>query len=180
MGKAMPVIAVILSALMGWFVYWLIRFDGIEVLASYFSAAARQRRIQRARDAEAKAAARSVTEARDGALALLIKLGSVDHDLLPGAKSIIDDAASNVFGYGDKLVEHRTFAEYVARNTPSFSVLFRELTPVFEKQLSVSERQDFVDLLQEVAEAGGGLTSVREAMIDEVKAKLLPQRPVRA
>ncbi len=175
----MPVIAVILSALMGWFVYWLVRFDGVETLASYFSAAARQRRMQRNRDAEAKAAARSVTEARDGALALLIKLGSVDHAVLPAVESIIDDAARNVFAYGDKLVEHRTFAEYVARNTPSFSVLFRELTPVFEKQLSVSERRDLIELMQEVAEAAGGMTPGRREMIDEVKGKLLPQRPAR-
>ncbi|WP_448952601.1 hypothetical protein [Labrys neptuniae] len=175
----MPVIAVILSALMGWVVFWLVRYDGHEVVASYFSAAARQRRMQRARDAEAKAAVRSVTEARDGALALLIKLGSVDHAVLPAAENLIDGAARTVFAYGDKLVEHRTFADYVARNTPSFSVLFRELAPLFDKQLSRDERHDLVDLMHKVAEAAGGMTPARREMLDEVQARLLPQRTVR-
>ena len=175
----MPVIALILSALMGWVVFWLIRFDGHEVIASYFSAAARQRRMQRARDAEVKAAVRSVTEARDGALALLIKLGSVDHAVLPAAESLIDEAARTVFGYGDKLVEHRTFAEYVARNTPSFSVLFRELVPLFEKQLAAGERKDLIDLMHKVAEAAGGMTPARREMLDEVQARLLPPKAAR-
>lgn len=175
----MPVIAAVLSALMGWLVYWLIRLDGIDAIAAQFSAAARARRAQRNRDAEAKVAVRSVTEARDGALALLIKIGSVDHALLPGAKAIIDDTASTVFGYGEKLVDHQTFAEYVARNTPSFSVLFRELAALFNKQLSASEKQDLIGLLRKVAEAAGGMTPAREAMIDEVRTRLLPQRPSR-
>lgn len=176
----MPGIVAILSGLVGLFVYWLIRLDGMDAIAAQFSAAARARRAQRSRDAEARAAVRSVTEPRDGALALMIKLGSVDDVLLPGAATLVEDAARNVFGYGDKVVEHRTFAEYVARNTPSFSVLFRELAPTFDKKLSPDEKRDLIKLLREVADAAGGMTPVREAMIDEVQARLLPQKPARA
>ena len=43
----MPVIALILSTLMGAFVYWLIRLDGLDVIASYFSAAAMRKRGRR-------------------------------------------------------------------------------------------------------------------------------------
>lgn len=175
----MPFIALIASALMGSFVYWLVRLDGLDVLASYFSAAARQRRMQRARDAEARSAVRSVTEARDGALALLVRLASVDGTVLPAADRLIDETARTVFGYGDRLVERRTFAEFVARNTPTFSVLFRELSPLFEKQLSTEERQNLVDLMQKVAEAAGGMTPAREGMIDEVRSRLLPLKAAR-
>lgn len=175
----MPFIALILSTLVGAFVYWLIRLDGLEVVASYFSAAARQRRMQRARDVETRAAVRSVTEARDGALALLVRLASVDGTVLPAADRLIGETAANVFGYGDNLVERRTFAEFVARNTPTFSVLFRELAPLFDKQLSTEERQSLVDLMHKVAEAAGGMTPARQGMIEEVQARLLPQRTVR-
>ncbi len=180
LGKAMPVIALILSTLMGAFVYWLIRLDGLDVVASYFSAAARQRRLQRARDAQARSAVRSVSEARDGALALLVRLASVDGAVLPAADRLIDETARTVFGYGDQLTERRTFAEFVARNTPTFSVLFRELTPLFDKQLSTEERQGLVDLMQKVAEAAGGMTPARQDMIEEVRSRLLPQRTARA
>jgi hypothetical protein len=44
-------------------VFWLIRFNGVEVIASYFSAAGRQRRMQRARDAEAGGGLTPVREA---------------------------------------------------------------------------------------------------------------------
>ncbi len=124
---------------------------------------------------------RSVTEARDGALALLIKLGSVDHAVLPAAESLIDEAARTVFGYGDKLVEHRTFAEYVARNTPSFSVLFRELVPpLFEKQLA-AESKDLIDLvLQGWLRLLVAWTPARREMLDEVQASFVASQARRA
>jgi hypothetical protein len=175
----MPEIVAALSGLVGLFVYWLIRLDGLDIIGAQFSASARARRMARNRDALARAAVRSVTEPRDGALALLVKIGSVDDILLPGAAAIVEDAARNIFGYGDKVTEHRTFAEYVARNTPSFSVLFRELAPLFDTKLATDEKRDLVGLLGEVAQAAGGMTPVRQAMIDEVKARLLPEKPVR-
>ena len=150
--------------MLGWLVYWLVRLDGFDVIAAQFNTVARAGRAKVNLEAAARAAARSVAEPHDGARALLVKLVCVDNVILPSAKAIINDAARDTFGYGNKVVEHRTFAENVARNTPSFSVLFRELVHLFDKKLSTRERHDLLDLLQDAAMAAG-LTSVREEMI---------------
>ena len=155
----MPEIVLVRSGLLDWLVYWLVRLDGFNVIAAPFNTVARAGRAKVNLEAAARAAARSVAEPRDGALALLVKLVSVDNMILPSAEAIIDDAAHDTFGYGNKGVEHRTFAENVARNMPSFSVLFRELAHLLDKKLSTDERHDLFDLLHNVAMAAG-VTSV--------------------
>jgi uncharacterized tellurite resistance protein B-like protein len=173
-----PEIVLVLSGLLGWLVYWLVRLDGFDVIAA-LNTVARPGRAKVNLEAAARAAARSVAEPRDGALALLVKLVSVDNVIVPSAEAIIDDAARDTFFYGNNVVEHRTFAEYVARNTPSFSVLFRELAHLFDKKLSTDERHDLLGLLHDVAMAAG-MTSVREEMITKVRTRLLPEKRTRA
>jgi hypothetical protein len=175
-----PGIVPVLSGLLGWLVYWLVRLEGFDLIAAQFKTAARAGRAKVYLEAAARTAGRSVAEPRDGALVLIVKLGSVDNVNVPGAEAIIENAARDTFGNGNKVFEHRTFAEYVARNTPSFSVLFRELAPLFDKKLSTDERHDLLDLLHDVAMAAGGMTSVREEMITKVRTRLLPEKRTRA
>jgi len=172
----MPVLIALASAFAGGLIYWLVRLDGHVVVHAMFSAAARERRMRRSLDTQARAAVRSVTEPRDGALALMIRLGSADGVLLPAAERVVDHAGREIFGYGAKLTEHRAYADYVARNTPSFALLFREMAPLLEQKLAAAEREQLVGLLEEVAEAAGGITQARREMIDEVRARLLPTR----
>jgi len=169
----MPVLIALISAFTGGFVYWLVRLDGLDVIAAMFSASARERRARHNLDSQARAAARSVNEPRDAALALMVRIGSVDGALLPAAESVVEEAARDIFAYGSAMTEHRAYAEYVARNTPNFSMLFRETSPVLNK-LTSSERLQLVGLLEDVAKAAGGITVARQEMIDEVRAKLLP------
>ena len=172
----MPVLIALVSAFAGGLIYWLVRLDGHVVVHAMFSAAARERRMRRSLDSQARAAARSVTEPRDAALALMVRLGSVDGTLLPAAETVVDHAARQVFGFGAEMTEHRAYADYVARNTPSFSVLFREMAPLLSQKLATNERAQLIDLLEEVAKAAGGINEARREMIEEVRTKLLPTR----
>ena len=176
----MPGIVPVLSGLLGWLVYWLVRLEGFDLIAAQFKTAARAGRAKVYLEAAARTAGRSVAEPRDGALVLIVKLGSVDNVNVPGAEAIIENAARDTFGNGNKVFEHRTFAEYVARNTPSFSVLFREPAPLV-RQEAVNRREARSSRSPaRCAMAAGGMTSVREEMITKVRTRLLPEKRTRA
>jgi hypothetical protein len=179
-GICVPDIVLVLSGQLGWLLYWLVRLDGFDVIAAQFNTGAWVGRAKVNLEVAARAAARSVAKPRDCALALLVKLVSVDSVILPSAEAIIDDMARDAFGYGNKVIDHRTFAVYVPRNTPSFSVQFCELAPLLDKKLSIDESHDFLDLLHDLAMAAGGMTSVREEMITKVRTRLLPEKRTRA
>ena len=172
----MPIIIALVSGLLGWGLYWFFRLDGLEWIRDHFHERRRERRRVLNQEARERAAANAVAEPRDAALALLIKIGSIGDSLLPAAETLIEQAARDVFGFGPELPEKRIFAGFVARNTPTFAVLFRELAPLLQRTLSTDECGQLVALLERVAAAAGGMTPEREAAIAEVRGRLLPTK----
>ncbi|MDQ0468413.1 hypothetical protein [Labrys wisconsinensis] len=172
----MPIIITLITGLLGWGLYWFFRLDGLDWLRAHFDAKRRDKRLRLSQEARERAAANTLVDARDAALALMIKFGSIGGSLLPAAETVIDEAARDVFGYGPNFAEKRVFAGFVARNTPSFGVLFREVAPLLDKALAPEERAQLVTLLERVAAAAGGVTPEREAAVEEVRTRLMPAR----
>jgi hypothetical protein len=172
----MPVIIALVSGLIGWGLYWFFRLGGLEQLRNHLSERRREQRRLLSLESRQRAAANTLTEPRDAALALMIKFGSIGGSLLPAAKTVIDEAALKVFDFGTALTEKRIFAGFVAHNTPTFTGLFREVAPLLDKTLSSEERAQLIGLLESVGVAAGGMTPEREAAIEEVRNRLMPAR----
>lgn len=173
----MPILIALVSGLLGWGLIWFIRFDGHLWMRDQFSERRREARRRQNRELAERAAATTITDPRDAALALMIKLGSADGAVLPAVEPLLAEINRDLFHYGEAFVEKRSFAGFVAGNTPTFSILFREVADILEKRLSRAEREQLVELLGQVALTAGGLTSAREAAIEEVRMRLLSRRP---
>ena len=147
----MPVILLIVSSLAFWALYWFVQMGGIE----HF----RERRKQReddakravAREASRLAPLRAVDDPRDAATVLMLLIARANGDPTRERIALIEDKLRTVFGFERELTERMTQARFIARQTASFEDAAAVFAEMFRKRLTSEERQELVEMLEEVA-----------------------------
>lgn len=147
----MPVILLILSTLAFWALYWFVQMGGLEHY--------QQRKKQREDDAQRAAAKekarlaplRAVDDPRDAATILMLLIARANGDPTRERIALIESKLRTVFGFERELTERMTQARYLAKQTDSFEDAAAVFAEMFNKRLTRDERQDLIEMLEDVA-----------------------------
>jgi uncharacterized tellurite resistance protein B-like protein len=147
----MPIIALVLSTLAIWFVYWFVRMGGIDHVWGVFSRKHREARLIISRDIERTAALRAVDDPRDAATILMLLIARTGGDPTREQIGVIETTVRAVFGFGGELTERMTQARFIASQADNFEHAAGLLCDLLKKRLTVDERHQLIAMLEEVA-----------------------------
>jgi uncharacterized tellurite resistance protein B-like protein len=162
----MPIIAVVLSTLTVWTVYWFVRMGGIE----HFRAKQAQRkeadRLARAKEAERNAPLRAIDDPRDAAVILMLLMAREGGDPTREQIAAIEKIVRTTFGFEDDLRARMTQARFIASRADSFAQAAALFADLFNKRLTLDERRQLVEMVEQVA----NLEGPHEAHVEAVDA----------
>jgi uncharacterized tellurite resistance protein B-like protein len=147
----MPVIALILSTLLFWLIYWFVRMDGIDHLQERFTKRKDEAKKLAAREASRLAPLRAVDDPRDAAAVLMLLVARAHGDPTREQIAAIENKLRTVFGFERELTERMTQARFIARQAESFEQAAGVFADLFKRQLTGDERQHLIEMLEEVA-----------------------------
>jgi hypothetical protein len=148
----MPIVALVISALAFWFIFWFFRMGGLEQMRE---AAARRKdaaRLAKARESERMAPLRAVDDPRDAAVILMLLMARVGGDPTREQIAAIEKTVGSVFGADYDLANHMRQARFIAGRADSFEQAAGLFTDLFVKRLTDDERRQLVRMVEEVAE----------------------------
>jgi uncharacterized tellurite resistance protein B-like protein len=162
--RNMPVIALVLSTLAIWLIYWFVRMGGIDHVRGMFHRKSEEARRIIAREAERTAALRAVDDPRDAATILMLLIARTGHDPTREQIAVIEKTVRAVFGFDRDLSERMTQARFIASRADSFDHAAGFLSDLLKKRLSSDERHELIAMLEEVAGHDGPSEAQTEAI----------------
>jgi uncharacterized tellurite resistance protein B-like protein len=153
--QAMPIIALILSTLVFWLLYWFIRMGGLDHLRERSTQRKEEARRQAAREAARLAPLRAIDDPRDAAAILMLLVARADGDPTREQIAAVENILRSIFGFERELTERMTQARFIAKQTDSFEQAAAVFAGLFKQRLTSDERQQLVDMLEEVARHEG-------------------------
>jgi hypothetical protein len=150
----MPIV-LILSTLALWTVYWFVRMGGIDHFRAKQAERDEADRLAKAQAAKRDAPLRTVDDPRDAAVILMVLMAREGGDPTREQIAAIEGIARTTFGFEHDLHARMTQARFIASRAIGFvqaAVVFADL---FNKRLTVDEKRQLVDMVQEVANFEG-------------------------
>ena len=151
----MPIIALILSTLLFWLLYWFIRMGGLDHLRERSAQRKEEARRQAAREAARVAPLRAIDDPRDAAAILMLLVARADGDPTREQIAAVENILRSMFGFERELTERMTQARFIAQQADSFERAAAVFAVLFKQRLTSDERQQLVDMLEEVARNEG-------------------------
>ena len=170
----MPIIALILSGLAFWLLYWFFRLDGFSKVQAIFSRRSQEARLIIARERERTAPLTAVDDPRDAATILMLLIVRTGGDPTREQIAAIETTVRAVFGIDRELTEHMTQARFIASRADGFEQAAGLFSNLLNKRLNVTEKHQLIAMLEEVAEP----TEAQTESIAALKRRLglAPQR----
>jgi uncharacterized tellurite resistance protein B-like protein len=147
----MPIIALILSTLAFWLLYWFVRMHGIDRLQHALSQRKRVVRLRAAREAERLAPLRAVDDPRDAATVLMLLVARANGDPTRDQIAAIEQRMRNVFGFEQELTERMVQARFIAGRSDGFEHAAGMFADLFKRRLTPDERRQLVGMLEDIA-----------------------------
>jgi hypothetical protein len=151
----MPIVALILGSLALWTVYWFVRMGGID----HFRAKQAQRneadRLAKAQAAARDAPLRTVDDPRDAAVILMLLMAREGGDPTREQIAAIEGIARATFGFEHDLRDRMAQARFIASRAIGFAQAAVVFADLFNKRLTVDEKRQLVDMVEEVANFEG-------------------------
>ncbi len=160
----MPIIALVLSTLAIWLIYWFVRMGGIDHVRGMFSRKSEEARKIISREIERTAPLRAVDDARDAATILMLLIARVAGDPTREQIAVIETTVRAVFGFDRELTERMTQARFIASRADNFDHAAGLLSDLLKKRLSTDERHELIAMLEEVARYDGPSEAQNEAI----------------
>ena len=135
----MPIIALVLSTLAIWLIYWFVRMGGVDHVMGMFVKRSEDARRIISREAERTAPLRAVDDPRDAATILMLVLVRTGGDPTREQIAAIETAIRAVFGFDRELTEHMTQARFIA-SRPTTSSTLRAFSLISSRNGSRSPR----------------------------------------
>jgi uncharacterized tellurite resistance protein B-like protein len=148
----MPIIALIISSLAFWFLFWFFRMGGLEQMREASARRKDAARVAKARESERLAPLRAVDDPRDAAVILMLLMARVGGDPTREQIAAIEQIVASVFGPDYDVAERTRQARFIAGRADSFEQAAGLFTDMFIKRLTREERQQLVRMVEEVAE----------------------------
>jgi hypothetical protein len=147
----MPIIALILSTLAFWLLYWFFQMGGFDHLMQRSAQRKEEARRRDAREASRLAPLRAIDDPRDAAAVLMLLIARTNGDPTREQIAIIEDKLRAVFGFERELTERMTQARFLAKQVDSFEQAAAAFSSLFNQRLSRDERSQLIDMLEDVA-----------------------------
>jgi uncharacterized tellurite resistance protein B-like protein len=160
-----PIVAVILLTLVFWTLYWFVRMGGIDHFRARSAERKEEAKRAHSRERAKTAPLRAVDDPREAAtiLMLLIPRGG---DPTPEQLAAIEKTLRTVFGFDADLTERVTQARFLAGHAESFEKAAKTFSELFQKRLTIDERQQLVAMVEEIARLDGPSRAQTNAIHD--------------
>jgi hypothetical protein len=161
----MPIIATVLLTLAFWTLYWFVRMGGIDHFRARSADRKEQAKRAQSREHSQTAPLRAIDDPREAAtiLMLLIPRG---RDPTPEQVAAIENTLRTVFDFEHDLTERMTQARFLAGHAESFEKAAKTFSELFQKQLTIDERQQLVAMVEEIARLDGPSRAQTDAIHD--------------
>ena len=159
----MPFILMVLATLAFWVLYWFVQMGGIEHFQRKKAQRKEEAERQAARERSRTAPLRAVDDPREAAAILMLLLAREQGDPTREQIALIEDKLRSL-GFAQDLAERMTQVRFLARQSESFEQAARVFADLFRRRLSADERNQLVDMLEDVARAEGPSESQSEAI----------------
>jgi uncharacterized tellurite resistance protein B-like protein len=153
--QAMPIIALVLSTLLFWLLYWFVRMGGLDHLRERSAQRKEEARRHAAREASRLAPLRAVDDPRDAAAILMVLVARAHGDPTREQIATVENILRSMFGFERELTERMTQARFIAQQADSFEQAAAVFAGMFKQRLTSDERQQLVDMLEDVARNEG-------------------------
>ena len=166
----MPVVALLVSTLVFWVLFWFVRMGGVEHFRELSVRRKQDARRVQAREIEKAAPLRAIDDPRDAAtvLMLLIPRG---RDPTVEQIATIEKNMRVVLGFENDVNERLTHARFVASCAQSFAQAAGLFAELFKKRLTAEELRELVGIVEEIARIDG-LSTIQTAEIDALKRRV--------
>jgi hypothetical protein len=166
----MPIVVLVASTLAFWVIFWFVRMGGVDHFRELSERRKHEAQRARARESERTAPLRAIDDPRDAATVLMLL---IPRGRDPTAKQIaaIEEIMRVVLGFDDDVNERLTHARFIASCAQGFAQAVGLFADLFNKRLTVEERRELVDIVEEIARIDG-LSAIQTAEIDLLKRRL--------
>jgi uncharacterized tellurite resistance protein B-like protein len=158
------VIALILSTLAFWVIYWFIRMGGVDHVHSIFARRKENTRRALARERERTGCLRAVDDPREAATILMLLMARVGGDPTREHILAIERLIRVAFGLDGELAAWMTATRFIASRAESFEEAAGLLSDLFNTRLTSGEKRELVAMLAEVASVEGPSAAQNEAL----------------
>src|SRR5215212_3291682 len=116
----MPVIALILSTLFFWAIYWFVRMDGLEKIRDSMSRRRNEERRRKALASQHTAPLQAVDDPRDAAIVLMLLIAGIADAPTREQYATVEATARSAFGFEHDLTERLTQGRFIAARAENF------------------------------------------------------------
>jgi uncharacterized tellurite resistance protein B-like protein len=173
----MPVIALILSTLAFWLLYWFFQMGGFDHFLNRSAQRKEEARRREAREAAKLVPLRALDDPRDAATVLMLLMARAGGDPTREQIATIEGKLRSVFGFEQELPERMTQARFIAQQTDSFERAASAFADLFKDKLTEDERLQLVEMIEEVAlNEGPSQTQIEAITAFKPMIGLMPAR----
>ena len=160
----MPIIVLVLSSLTLWTIYWFVRMGGIEHFRAKEAQRKEAERLAGARVAERNAPLRAIDDPRDAAMILMLLMAREGGDPTREQIAAIERIVRATFDFEQDLRARMTQARFIASRADSFAQAAAQFADLFNKKLTLDEKRELVEMVEEIANFDGRCEAHEEAL----------------
>jgi hypothetical protein len=160
----MPVIALILSTLFFWVIYWFFRMDGLEKIREAMARRRNEARRRKALENQRTAPLQALDDPRDAAIVLMLLIARTADAPTREQYATVETTARSVFGFERDLAERMAHARFAASRAENFEHAVGLFANLLRSRLTDAERRQLVEMVETVATHDGPSEPQREAI----------------
>jgi uncharacterized tellurite resistance protein B-like protein len=154
--------------------FWFVIRNASNAVGEIADAAGRAHGAYRRNQFRKKADAATISaidDPRTAAVVMAVAVASSEGDMTAEQDAALNAAMSGVLNVSDP-VEEMTFAKWAVREVSDPNNISMRLGRLWTSSLNTDERQQLVDMVRDVAGAGGDLTPLQHEAIERLKTRL--------
>jgi uncharacterized tellurite resistance protein B-like protein len=168
----MPIIALVLSTLIFWAIYWFVRMDGLDKIRDAMARRRDEKRRIKALESQRTAPLQAVDDPRDAAIVLMLLIARSSDAPTREQYETVEATARSVFGFEHDLTERMTQGRFIAARAESFQQAVGLFANLLRSRLTDAERAQLVAMVETVAAHDGPSEPQREAL-DTLKRRFV-------
>ena len=169
----MPVIALIVSTLLFWLLYWFFQMGGLDHIRDSMQRKRDEARRKIALETEQLAPLAAVEDPRDAAIVLMLLIARNGDAPTREQYAAIEQMARSTFGFERELTERMAHARFVAGRAESFEQAIGLFSNLLKSRLTEAERRQLVAMVEKIA-AHDGPSATQSDAIGALKLRFWP------
>jgi len=170
----MHIVLTLLGVVGAFSYYWFVIRNASNAVGEIADAAGRARGAYRRNQFRKKADSATINaidDPRTAAVVMAVAVASCEGDMTAEQDAALTDAMTNMLNVRDP-VEEMTFAKWAVREVSDPNNISMRLHRLWTSSLDMRERQELIDMVRRVANAGGDLSVVQTEAVERLKTRL--------